>query len=291
MAQTASGKKISSIPVGYDQDGNEIRVRRRKRDYDTVDTLLYPITDGPGVALLVFLPPLLTLMTIPVIDIFTEISSKNALNPIHLLLLPIAFPLVLSFAILAGYIGLFFGRILAASAYGEDEHPRWPDWDIHEVAEGLGRWIWAAVMGVLIGGFPAMAYWINCGDVDTIDQVIFFDLAGIGTAYALMALAASLLHENILSANPLAVVVAIKRVGWDYAGPCILSGLGIVSAVLAWRYVIFRAPNLMIGLLGMWICWIWALYQAMVIFRVLGLTYHKHTDSLGWFRRPPRWRA
>ncbi len=288
---TGSGPAISSVPVGFDRDGNPIRVRRRKRDYDLVDTLIYPISDGPGVALLMFMPPLLAVMTLPVIDIFTEISSKNALNSIHLLLLPLALPLIVSFSLVMGYLGLFFGRVLAASAFGEDNHPRWPDWDTHEVSEGLGRWIWAALMGFVVGGFPAVAFWINCGEIDVIDTFIFGDLAGLGIAYALMALAAALLHENLLSANPVAVVLAIKRVGWDYVSPCVLTGLGIASAVLAWRFVLFHAPNIMVGVLGLWGCWVWGLYQAMVIFRTLGLTYHKHTETLGWFRRPPRWRA
>ena len=290
---TQGGGAISSVPVGYDRDGNPIgvRVRRRKRDYDLVDTLLYPIADGPGVALLLFMPPLLALMTVPVIDIFTEITSRNALNPVHLLLVPVALPMIASFALVIGYIGLFLGRVLAASAFGEDDHPRWPDWDSHEIAEGLGRWIWAGLMGFVVGGFPAMVFWINCGDVDTVDKFIFGDLAAVGIAYALMALAASLLHENILSANPVAVVLAIRRVGWDYVSPCLISGLGIVSAVLAWRFVLFQSPNIVVAVLGLWGCWVWALYQAMVIFRALGLTYHKHTAALGWFRRPPRWRA
>ena len=294
MAQaTPGGKAVSSVPVGYDRDGRPIRVRvrRRKRDYDVVDTLLYPLADGPGVALLLVMPPLLALMTVPVIDVFTEISTRNALNPVHLLLVPIALPLIASFAVVMGYIGLFLGRILASSAFGEDDHPRWPDWDNHEVGEGLGRWLWAALMGVAVGGLPAITYWINCGDVDTVDRFIFGDLAAIGTAYALMALAASLLHENILAANPVAVVVAIGRVGWDYVSPCLIAGLGIVSAVVAWRFVLFRAPDILVAVLGLWACWVWALYQAIVIFRALGLTYHKHTDDLGWFRRPPRWRT
>ena len=288
---TRNGMTISSVPVGFDSDGKPIRVRRRKRDYNVVDTLFYPVTDGPGVALLVFMPPVLAVMTLPVIDVFTQISSRNALIPIQLLLVPIAMPLVASFVVVVGYLGLFFGRVLAASAYGEDDHPRWPDWNIHEIGEGLGRWIWAGLMGVVIGGFPALAYWINCGEVDTVDQFIFADLAGLGLAYTLMALALALLHENLLSANPVAVVVAIKRVGWDYVGPCLISGLGIVSAILAWRFVLFHAPNIMIGVVGLWACWVWGLYQTMLISRILGLTYHKHTDDLGWFRRPPRWRA
>jgi hypothetical protein len=288
---TRTGKIISSIPVGYDSEGRPIRVRRRKRDYDVVDTLLYPMTDGPGVAMLVFLPPLLAVMTLPVIDIFAEISSRNALNPVHLLLVPIALPLIVSFVMMMGYILLYYGRVLTASAFGEDDHPRWPAWDTHEIGEGLARWTWAAVMGIAVGAFPGIAYWINCGEVDVLDEIIIGDLLGIGTGYAMMALAISLLHENIASANPMAVLVAIRRVGWDYVGPCVLSGLGIVSSLAAWRFVLFHSPSILIGVLGLWACWVWALYQGMVIFRVLGLTYHKHTDALGWFHRPPRWGA
>ena len=283
------GQRISSIPVGYDREGRLIRVRRRRRDYDLVDTLLYPISDGPGVALLLFMPPPLTMMALPVFDLFVEFSTKNALNPVYLFLLPFALPLIGSFAFLMGYILLFFGRVLAAGAFGEDDHPRWPDWDMHEIAEGLGRWIWAGVMGFALGGFPAMVYWMECGDIDTVDQFIFGDLVAIGMAYALMALAASLLHENIAAANPLAVFVAIRRVGWDYISPCVLAGLGVASVVAAWRFVLFHAPDLLVGMVGIWTCWAWTLYAAMVVFRVLGLTYHKHFDALGWFNRTPRW--
>jgi hypothetical protein len=292
MGQGTLGRqRISSIPVGYDQEGRPIRVRRRKRDYDLIDTLLYPLVDGPGVAMLVFTPPLLALMTLPVIDLFTEFGSRNALNPVLLLLVPVALPLIASFTMAAGYILLYYGRVVAASAFGEDDHPRWPSWDMHEIAEGLGRWIWAALMGCVVGGFPALVYWINCGDVDFIDGFIFGDLAAIGLAYALMALAASMLNENIVSANPLAVVTAIGRVGWDYVAPCVLAALGIVSTFLAWRFVLFHSPSIMVGVLGLWACWVWGLYQGMVIARALGLLYHKHTDRLGWFERAPRWGA
>ncbi len=290
MAGGVQGARaVSSVPVGYDREGRPIRVRRRRRDYDPIDTILYPISDGPGVALLVFMPPLLALMTLPVIDLFAVIPERNALTPLLLILVPMALPLIVSFALLMGYILLFFGRILMASAFGEDDHPRWPAWDTHEIGEGLARWTWAGVMGLALGAFPATAYWIHCGEVDVVDGFIFGDLLAIGLAYALMALAASLLHENIAAANPMAVVTAIRRVGWDYVGPCLLAGLGLVSSALAWRFVLFRAPGVLVGTLGLWACWVWALYQGTLIFRVLGLTYHKHTEALGWFRTPPRW--
>jgi hypothetical protein len=291
MASMGSVRRVSSIPVGYDADGRPIRIRRRKRDYSAVDTVLYPLSDGSGVALLLFLPPPLAIMTLPVIDLFRLVSAKNTLAPLVLLVMPIALPLIVSFALVAGFVLLFYGRVLASSAFGEDDHPRWPSWDTHEIAQGLGRWTWAALMGFAVGGFPALVYWINCGEVDATDWVIFLDLAGLGTAYALMALAAAMLHENLLAANPAAVVAAIGRVGWDYVGPCMLCLFAVGSTIAAWWAVLLHSPSVEVGAIGLWGCWVWLLYQGMVVFRVLGLTYHKHTDSLAWFRSPPRWGA
>jgi hypothetical protein len=34
---------------------------------------------------------------------------------------------------------------------------------------------------------------------------------------------------------------------------------------------------------------VFLLYQAMVVMRMLGLTYHAHALELVWFRRRPRW--
>ena len=228
-------------------------------------------------------------MTLPVLDLFVSLSPKNVLNPINLLMLPFAMPLIGAFAMLMGYILMFVGRILAASALGEDDHPRWPNWDTHEIGEGLGRWMWAGLMGFVVGGLPAYLYWINCGEVDAVDQLIFGDLAAIGGAYALMAVAAALLNENLLAANPVAVVLGIKRVGWDYVSPCMVTAWGVGSSYLAWRYVLFYSPNVMAGVFGMWACWVWSIYQIMVIFRALGLTYYRHAEKLDWFRKPPRW--
>ena len=283
-----AGQKISSVPVGFDSEGRPLRTRRRRRKDRPGDVVLYPIVDGPGVALLVVWPPLLTIMTLPVLDLFVSFTPKNVLNPINLLMLPFAMPLIGAFAMLFGYILMFAGRILAASAYGEDDHPRWPNWDTREIGEGLGRWVWAGLMGFVVGGLPAYTYWINCGEVDAMDQLIFGDLAALGGAYALMAVAAALLNENLLAANPAAVTLGIKRVGWDYVTPCLVAAWGVGSSLLVWRYVLFQAPNVMVGVFGMWGCWVWSLYQLMIIFRALGLTYYRHAEALDWFRKPPR---
>ena len=39
----------------------------------------------------------------------------------------------------------------------------------------------------------------------------------------------SLLHETLLAANPVTVLRSIARLGWDYLGPCVVTGLAIAA--------------------------------------------------------------
>ena len=279
-----AGRTVSAIPYGVVRDGRRIRSRRRRKDVRLRDCLAYPLLDGPGVALLVFWPPLLAIMALPVIDLVVQFKPSNVLNPVALLIIPFTLPLVASFSLTVGYLLLFLGRVLVASAMGEDDHPRWPVWDRMEIVEELGRWIWAGVMGLAVGGFPALAYWVRCGDVDALDAFLFLDLAVLGIAYAQMALVAALLHETMLAANPVTVIRSIARIGWDYLAPCLLTALGLGLNLAAWRAVLLHSPSVGLGVLGLWACWVLTLYQAMVWFRILGTTYGKHEDNLGWFR-------
>ena len=54
-------------------------------------------------------------------------------------------------------------RVLVSSALGESDQPDWPEWNPEAISEGLGRWLWAAVFGLALGGFPIVVYWISCG--------------------------------------------------------------------------------------------------------------------------------
>ena len=67
-------------------------------------------------------------------------------------------------------------------------------------------------------------YWMYCGDIDLLDRIIFAELFALGACYALMALLASILHEDALGANPITVIRAIRRVGWGYWRPCLVCG-------------------------------------------------------------------
>jgi hypothetical protein len=252
--------------------------------------LAYPLQDGPGIALLVFFPPWLWLLSLPVFDWIAIIDPLDKGNwALGLLVLPVFLPLLFSFLMTLGYVLLCLGQMLVTSALGEDDHPRWPAWHPAEISEGLSRWLWAGMFGLVLGGFPLAAYWVRCGPIDWFDRVVFAELVIVGAGYAQMALAAALLHDSLIAANPYTVLRAIVRVGWDYVQPCLVAGVCVMLAAGAFWAVLFGVPSFRLAAFCLWAFWVFTLYGAMVTLRMLGLTYHQHAGELLWFYDAPRW--
>jgi hypothetical protein len=269
------------------------RVRRRRRRQGLAllgSCLAYPLKDGPGVGLLVFFPPWLWLLSLPVFDWIAIIDPLDKGNwALGLLVLPIFLPLLFSFLMTLGYVLLCLGQMLVTSALGEDDHPRWPAWHPAEISEGLARWLWAGLFGLVLGGIPVVIYWVHCGPIDWFDRVVFVELVIVGAGYAEMALAAALLHDTLIAANPYTVLRAIAQIGWDYVQPCLVAGLCVILAAGAFWAVLFGVPSFRIAAFCLWAFWVLSLYGAMVTLRMLGLTYFQHARKLLWFYNPPRW--
>jgi hypothetical protein len=104
-----------------------------------------------------------------------------------------------------------------------------------------------------------------------------------------MALAASLLHENLIAANPVTVLAGIGRLGWSYLRPAIMASISLGFAVLGVCGLLYRMPKMWMEAVALWAYWVFVLYLAMVTLRMMGLTYYAHALELLWFRRRPRW--
>jgi hypothetical protein len=279
-----AGRTVSSIPFGFDREGRPLRVWRRRKDLSLGESFRYPVVDGPGIALMVFLPPFLAFMALPVFDMIVRFTPENALNPVNLLIIPFSVPLIVSFTATIGYVLLFLGRVLESSSTGQEDHPRFPIWDRLEILEELVRWIWAGLMGLAIGGFPAILYWRNREEIGWLDLALIAAIGVVGMAYAQMALMTALLHDSLAAANPVTVIRSIRRIGKGYVGPCLVTASTVILVLAAWRMVLLHSPSMGLGLLGLWACWVFTLYMASVIARLLGTTYYKHADALEWFR-------
>src|SRR5579883_239656 len=277
-------------PAAQQESWSAFKWRHPRVSPSLGECLLYPLIDGPGLGLLVFLPPMMWVLSLPVFDVIAVLQPMTKGDwALGLLIVPVMTPMLFSFAMTFGYALLFLGHMLVASASGENDHPRWPEWHPSDIAEGIGRWFWAAVFGAVLGGVPLLMYWMHCGDIDWVDWVVFIDLIMLAVGYAQMALAAALLHENIMAANPVTVFLAIFRTGWDYLRPCLVATIALILAGLACWSLLFHMPTMWIEGLAIWGFWVFLFYEAMVVVRMMGLTYHAHALDLHWFRRRPRW--
>jgi hypothetical protein len=243
-----------------------------------VDSLLYPLWNASGIALLAFMPPLLWFCTAPMFVVLGTMD-KAGINVLGFIFLV---PQLLLMATVGGYILLFLGQVLVTSSLGEVAQPRSPGWDISEISEGLGRWFWALIIGGVIGGLPALTYWITCGEVDLFDKIVLVDLLLPGMAYAQMGLLATLLHESPLAANPVTVTRSIIRVGWSYIAPCAETG-AVLVVMTGFFSGVLRIKNPIGQSVACWLFWLVALYVSMVLLRRLGLYCYRNAVVLEWF--------
>jgi len=254
------------------------------------ECLVYPLRDGSGIGLLIFLPPLLWLLTLPIFDIIAVLQPIDKSHwALGLLVVPVIVPMIFSFMMIFGYVLLFLGYVLVSSSLGENDHPRWPEWHPSDIAEGVGRWFWAACIGLSIALAPIGLYLLRRHELGWLDWVILGELGVVGGGYAVTALAASLLHENIIAANPVTVIAAIAQIGWAFLKPSLVAGCTLAFAALGVWVLLYHVPTPRLEALGLWVYWVVLLYLAMVVMRIMGLTYHARALDLHWFRKPPRW--
>ena len=255
-----------------------------------VECLIYPLSDGPGLGLLVFFPPILWMLSLPIFDLISVLEPLTKKDwALGLMVVPVMVPVVFSFSMVFGYALVFLGHLLVSSALGENDHPRWPEWHPADIAEGIFRWFWAALFGAAIGGGPIAVYWLLRGGAGWGDWIVFAVLTMLGAGYAQMALAASLLHENLIAANPVTVLTAVLRIGWGYLRPSLMASLALALAVLGVWGLLYKMPRMWMEAVALWAYWFFVLYLAMVALRMMGLAYHAHALDLLWFRRRPRW--
>ncbi len=251
-------------------------------------TLLYPFWGAHGLFLLVVFPPLLWLAT--TISATLIILVINAGIMMKLLSTLVLIGVGSCTLLLYSFVLEFLASVLEGGAAGEVAHPRWPEFSTSALLSGLGRWAGIALLGGGVGGLPAVAYWIVCGDVDPFDTIILLDLAIPGVCYALMALLAVMMHRDVGAANPVTVVRALAALKFKFARICLLAVLSAGFLVVLIEICLRWSNPAGVALL-FWMFWTAALYFGMVICRSLGLLHRKQMHILGWFRALPKLRS
>ncbi len=259
-------------------------------------SLRYPLWDGVGLFVLAVGPLVLGPLSLAILGLLVVLSRGGLFVGGTLSLLSITFGGIL------GFVLLFLGNVMTTSAQGEVIHPRWPEWDPHELAlGGIVRWAWVVGTGLLLLGWPIGMYWSRVasrpmppGGVTNLDKLHPLDglIFGAGLTpplvYALLALLAWLLFEDWRAANPWTVLRAAWTLGGRLIGPVLLTGFAAVVTCTAAIALYLRAiPGVMI--VGGWLLWVLDLYVAMVVLRALGVAYNRRASVLGWFPERERW--
>ena len=245
--------------------------------------LTYPLRNASGLGLLAFMPPLLWFGAVPLFAVIPLLATGSALTVIGVVLLGPQW-VILFFTL--GHVLLFLGEVVVTSCLGSVQVPRQVSWNPGEIARAWALWSWALLVGVVAGGWPALIYWLQCGDVDWFDQVVLIDLIVPGLAYAQMALVLALTDDSPWSAaNPIRVTAALGRSGWSFFWPCLVTG-----GFLALMITLFKACLELGGefsqSVAFWAWWVVGLYLAMVALRWLGLfCYRSRVVAVGPRRR------
>jgi hypothetical protein len=274
------GKKSNKAPVRGGLGG--LVAAPKDLEESWTESLTYPLWGDAGLAMLAFLPVGLWFATVPLFGLLPTLIVGSVMS---LFAGIFTFPLLIVLAIIGGQLFGFLGQVFVTSSLGELHQPRSPGWGLSEMGSTLGRWFWAGLIGLVIGGAPTVIYWINCGEVDWLDRIVILDLIIPGLAYAQMALLATLIHESPLAANPVTVLAAIWRVGWAYVAPCVRTGAVLLGIGLLFEGV-FWIKDPFGQAVAFWVFWVVVLYLAMVVFRWLGLFCHRQAEALGWFAGP-----
>lgn len=259
----------------------------RRQETRLLGSLLYPLWDSGGLALLALFPPLCLITSIFSFGLFGYVHDGSEAQGMGALTMILPAGCLLALTISSGL--RFLEEVLESTTRGEVAHPRWPSWELAEVVPTLFRWAFALLFGLAVGTFLAWSYWRSAAGLPEAARMgyvllITLGLFGSGAIFWPVPLLAVLLHRDIRAANPFTVLRVYSLGGAKAIAISLIFGCAGVLLVGAIPALYFLPP---VGILatigGVWFYWLMFWYVALVLMRRLGLFYREHARALGWF--------
>jgi hypothetical protein len=193
---------------------------------------------------------------------------REELGLVGLLLSPIG--LVIPLTVLVYACG-FLDGVLKGALAGDVPNVVWR-WQILAALRSTGRWLFCFLAGPAVLAGIALDYWIHCGEMDLLDQLILAELFVAAVGYGLFALLAVTRTDRLRDANPWRIADLARCLGYR-------SVLAVVLASgLAWLdgWLLLEATaTLHLEAFGGWllliIVWMWVLASTTFMFRMVGL--------------------
>jgi hypothetical protein len=177
-----------------------------------------------------------------------------------------------------GYLISYMKAIVAVSAYGEDEMPKWPDFS--DFYDDIMHPILLFFASALLCFAPVLVYmWYVDYDLPGWETFWYYTLWALGFAAMPICLLATFLHETVFALNPLVLVVTIFRVPIEYLVLCVVLAMLFACRLLV-KYVALQTdivpviPSFVDGFLS--------LYFLAVEMRIIGLLFNTRRKKLRW---------
>lgn len=177
-----------------------------------------------------------------------------------------------------GYLIAYMKAIVAVSAYGDENMPKWPDFG--EFYDDILHPIMLMGACLLLCFAPVLAYMFYVDyTLPGWEEAGFVALLVLGCAALPICMLAAFLHETVFALNPLVLFITVFRVPAEYFVACVLLGLLVglrclSSNVMEMAHVIPVLPQVIDGFIS--------LYLLSVEMRVIGLIFHTKRKQLGW---------
>ena len=252
------------------------------------DALAYPFWDAQAPALIGMTTPLLTIFSILSIGLMKGYGFEG--NFVERVAFWILFfpPMFALFLNVLGIVLSFLADVLAESAQGQVEHPRWPEWSF---AIGLGPplvWSLAGGLGAVLGVIPALTAVNALGWTESRLGSALMVVGWILTAaYALASILSWRVAESWAALTPWVAIRTLGALGFDAVRAAVPAGVcGFLLTRITPRLYEVKGPNWVIA--QVFLVWLAGLIAAVVAARHFGAICHRHERALPWYRERRR---
>jgi hypothetical protein len=170
----------------------------------------------------------------------------------------------------------FWNGVLKSATAGEAGKVFWPGLKVRLILEGCGRCLWCLLAGPVVPLAAAYYFWLNSGDLTTLDWCILAELVFVAASYWLFSFLAVAEKDSIWYATPANVLRVIRVLGWHSLLTVILMFVWAVVHGL-WALGALSEMHRFIGSgwFSLWWCSVFAVYEMTCLLRALGVRFYR----------------
>jgi hypothetical protein len=178
------------------------------------------------------------------------------------------------------FLGGFWNGVLGSAMAGEAGVVRWPGINVPLILRGCWRCLWCFLAGPVVPLAAGFYFWLNAGDLTTLDWWIMAELVFVSANYWLFSFLAVVDKDSCRQATPANVIRMIRQLGWHSVLAALLMFTWTVIHGL-WGLDALRELHRFIGSgwFWLWFCSISAVFWMTCLLRWLGVRTFRNRNK------------